>query len=262
MAPGPDPAAITNTATYQSLWQSTEKPSQSAALSEILDAGISAYLQARTQPLAMEAIGNTKARVADVVRLLMKCESPIEAHCVLGLVIAAEIRGIPVYFPESEETKRLGSGDPRTIGEDLAELAGKFDQPTEWEDYKEVETSSLLIAPQQKISSTNIRVDLLVALQAQRISQATGELVHEDAVNDWLAGNQFDTYVVKAAIECNGHDFHEKTKEQVTRDNERRNTLSDLGITMYEFSGTDINASPVGVGNRILSSLSSKMDNE
>ncbi|MBD1223262.1 endonuclease domain-containing protein [Virgibacillus halodenitrificans] len=44
----------------------------------------------------------------------------------------------------------------------------------------------------------------------------------------------------KFAIECDGHDFHEKTKEQVTRDKSRDRDLTKLGYTVIRFSGSEI----------------------
>lgn len=41
-------------------------------------------------------------------------------------------------------------------------------------------------------------------------------------------------------IECDGHEFHEKTKEQASRDKKRDRELSKLGLTILRFSGSDI----------------------
>lgn len=44
----------------------------------------------------------------------------------------------------------------------------------------------------------------------------------------------------KLVIECDGHDFHEKTKEQVTKDNEREYSLKMKGYDVLRFSGSQI----------------------
>ena len=49
---------------------------------------------------------------------------------------------------------------------------------------------------------------------------------------------------VKFAIECDGHEFHEKTKEQVRRDRSRERDLMKLGYTVIRFSGSEIVESP------------------
>lgn len=42
------------------------------------------------------------------------------------------------------------------------------------------------------------------------------------------------------AIECDGHDFHEKTKEQAKRDKRRDRDLLAKGITVIRFTGSEI----------------------
>ena len=46
-----------------------------------------------------------------------------------------------------------------------------------------------------------------------------------------------DTSVI---IECDGHDFHEKTKEQVTKDKIRERFLVENGYKVLRFSGSEI----------------------
>jgi len=41
-------------------------------------------------------------------------------------------------------------------------------------------------------------------------------------------------------IECDGHDFHEKTKDQATRDKKRDRELQSLGFKVFRFSGSEI----------------------
>lgn len=48
------------------------------------------------------------------------------------------------------------------------------------------------------------------------------------------------TYRSQLVIECDGHDFHEKTKEQASRDKERDRTLQKCGYPVFRFSGSDI----------------------
>ena len=42
------------------------------------------------------------------------------------------------------------------------------------------------------------------------------------------------------AIELDGHEFHEKTKEQVARDNQRMRALMQSGMTVLRFSGHEL----------------------
>lgn len=41
-------------------------------------------------------------------------------------------------------------------------------------------------------------------------------------------------------IECDGHDFHEKTKEQAQRDKERDRLFTKNGYTIIHFTGSEI----------------------
>ena len=41
-------------------------------------------------------------------------------------------------------------------------------------------------------------------------------------------------------VECDGHEFHQKTKEQVERDNRRMRDLQKEGYCVIRFSGTEI----------------------
>jgi len=41
-------------------------------------------------------------------------------------------------------------------------------------------------------------------------------------------------------IECDGHDFHERTKEQAQHDKERDRNLQSLGYKVYRFTGSEI----------------------
>lgn len=55
--------------------------------------------------------------------------------------------------------------------------------------------------------------------------------------------NKFDTNK-KIVIECDGHEFYQKTKEQVKRDNEREYNLKMAGYEVIRFSGSQIYNEP------------------
>lgn len=50
----------------------------------------------------------------------------------------------------------------------------------------------------------------------------------------------------KYVIECDGHNFHEKTKEQAARDRERERKLMTTGYTVIRFTGSEIWKDPTG----------------
>ena len=45
---------------------------------------------------------------------------------------------------------------------------------------------------------------------------------------------------VPYVIECDGHDFHERTKEQAQQDKKRDRELQRMGFKVYRFTGSEI----------------------
>ncbi|MFE0233483.1 endonuclease domain-containing protein [Brucella anthropi] len=56
----------------------------------------------------------------------------------------------------------------------------------------------------------------------------------------------------KLVIECDGHDFHERTKEQAAKDRSRDRELSDLGYDVFRFTGSELWRDPWGCTEPIL----------
>lgn len=56
-------------------------------------------------------------------------------------------------------------------------------------------------------------------------------------------------------VECDGHDFHEKTKEQVRRDKQRDRFFQSKGFKVLRYSGSEIWADPEGCADEILEEL-------
>lgn len=53
-------------------------------------------------------------------------------------------------------------------------------------------------------------------------------------------------------VECDGHDFHEKTKEQAARDKKRDRDLAELGFRVLRFSGSEIYKEPRAAAAAVL----------
>lgn len=56
----------------------------------------------------------------------------------------------------------------------------------------------------------------------------------------------------KLVIECDGHDFHEKTKEQVERRNKRDLDIKSAGYDIIHFSGSQIYKDPMECANSVV----------
>ncbi len=57
--------------------------------------------------------------------------------------------------------------------------------------------------------------------------------------------------ITRLAIECDGHEFHEKTKEQAQRDKKRDRDLSIMGWKVIRFTGSEIFKDPQKCANEI-----------
>ena len=49
---------------------------------------------------------------------------------------------------------------------------------------------------------------------------------------------------VKVVVECDGHDFHERTKRQAAHDRKRDRVMQEMGYLVYRFTGAEIYADP------------------
>lgn len=50
----------------------------------------------------------------------------------------------------------------------------------------------------------------------------------------------------KLIVECDGHDFHERTKEQAARDRSRDRRYVESGYDVFRFTGSELWADPLG----------------
>ena len=65
---------------------------------------------------------------------------------------------------------------------------------------------------------------------------------------------------VLVGVECDGHDFHEKTKEQAARDKARERFLVREGLTVVRFTGSEIFARPIVCALQAISVLNTRKE--
>jgi very-short-patch-repair endonuclease len=53
-------------------------------------------------------------------------------------------------------------------------------------------------------------------------------------------------------VECDGHAYHERTKQQAARDRSRDRLAQHEGITIFRFTGSELWNDPVGCANEVL----------
>lgn len=69
------------------------------------------------------------------------------------------------------------------------------------------------------------------AFRSDFLFRIVGTRVNGELIDKWLA------------VECDGHDFHERTKEQARRDRSRDREMTALGVTVMRFTGQEIHRS-------------------
>lgn len=62
------------------------------------------------------------------------------------------------------------------------------------------------------------------------------------------------------AVECDGHEFHDRTREQASRDRARDRTLAAKEVHVVRFTGSDIWADPIGCADEVYKILVTKSE--
>jgi len=131
-----------------------------------------------------------------------ECESPIEVPMYFALAIVAR-----------EHSEVLICG-----GHEYRPWSGNSNE------------TCLSIEPQAVIGK--YRVDFLLRSRSVygEIDQATGRTIPEKAI----------PIEVQVIVECDGHDFHERTKEQAAYDRQKDRLLQEMGFKVFRFTGSEI----------------------
>lgn len=77
------------------------------------------------------------------------------------------------------------------------------------------------------------------------------EIIEAKKVKYRLDFALFSTGGMKLAIECDGHDYHERTKQQAKHDKERDRWLQGQGWFVARFTGSEIYKDPFEVVSKI-----------
>jgi very-short-patch-repair endonuclease len=73
---------------------------------------------------------------------------------------------------------------------------------------------------------------------------------------DFMVYGLVATRLIGVAVECDGHDFHERTKEQAQRDKARDRALLSYGIPVMRFTGSEIFKNPQACALRAITYFS------
>ena len=97
----------------------------------------------------------------------------------------------------------------------------------------------------QKLSHESLGIDIVPLCQYEQNIDGY-DYVHDFAfyIDVYSLRNRFKLkdcmFMSSVTIECDGHDYHNKTKRQVSNGNKRSNAMQQSGLTVIHFSGSDL----------------------
>lgn len=99
------------------------------------------------------------------------------------------------------------------------------------------------------IDRTNFKTD-----PCQYLQLTMGDQVR---VLDWpvdflFIAQDFNDKMHFAVVECDGHAYHERTKEQAQRDRSRDRRLQEEGYRVFRFTGSELYRDPLGCAREVL----------
>jgi very-short-patch-repair endonuclease len=71
-------------------------------------------------------------------------------------------------------------------------------------------------------------------------------------LGDFRADILLENRINNIIVECDGHDFHERTKQQARRDRARDRWLQTLGLIVFRFTGSEIWRDAAGCADEVL----------
>ena len=157
--------------------------------------------------------------LSDIYMLTQWTESPVEALFYYGLVLSAVEQGINI---------KTGYKNKRPYHYFYRADANCTDSEG---------IPTVTIMPQSQIGE--YRVDFLIEYEQDIIET-------DDQGND--KGVQFRSSII---VECDGHDFHEKTKAQASKDKKRDRVLQSVGYRVFRFTGSDIYKDPISCAEEV-----------
>jgi very-short-patch-repair endonuclease len=154
------------------------------------------------------AYTNKALRHLDI--LIGHAESPIEKAMLFALSVAAHDLATNVRYKAN------------------GQLFGDFEEMPD----------VLTIEPQAQLGE--YRVDFLLTYQ-----ESLPDFDHKVKLNDGTEIPGIKDVTVHLIVECDGHDFHDRSKKQASRDRERDRELKKLGYEVFRYTGSDIWKNPL-----------------
>ena len=163
------------------------------------------------------------ARAGNVARMLTAHDEKYLPARIKSMAALVESPIELLMFSALLDVVRWQEGYPEFIGDERGLLYKVLERS---------ERSSFVIVPQARID--DYRVDFLIARRAGPFS--------------W-----------KLAIECDGHEFHERTKEQAARDKSRDRAILAHGVPIMRFTGKEIWADATACAEEVVAHFNSSL---
>ncbi len=113
------------------------------------------------------------------------------------------------------------------------------------------QTDLLLIEPQAKLGE--YRADFLLTYTCT-VPDPDSQRKLKDGTS--ICGVKSATF--QLIVECDGHDYHERTKEQASKDKKRDRELKKLGFEVFRYTGSDIWKNPISCASESIEALKKK----
>lgn len=155
--------------------------------------------------------------------LVQSCETPIERVFISAFWLVARVAFLD-------------------LGEPNVDLEGKFDVIQSHPD------TGLFITPQAQIKDN--RVDFVLTHFGMWPNFDEKVVVEDGTV---IPGTNFVR--IRAVVECDGHEYHEKTREQAVRDKSRDRLLTKKGFRVFRLTGSEIWRVPIECAYEIADAL-------
>jgi very-short-patch-repair endonuclease len=113
--------------------------------------------------------------------------------------------------------------------------------------------ASISIEPQTKIG--RYTVDFMIQYRVIAIDYPPEVYKDSNSQSRFVTNGELAFYekiTRQLVVECDGHQFHEKTKEQVSRDKKRDRDLQTAGYKVFRFSGSEISNDPIACAYDVL----------
>jgi very-short-patch-repair endonuclease len=133
----------------------------------------------------------------------------------------------------------------------------------DWDDFKQVYrkrqqefTEWRFKRLEEKVSSPIERI-MLIALTDEfeqwepRMTIEYQKKIDKYIVDFLLTYDSSENGIVKIIVECDGHDFHERTKEQAAHDKKRDRYFNERGYIVLRYTGSEIVRDPFNLTDTI-----------